>query len=67
MPFTFMEEVFCLGLAWEMGGEVKGEDDSGRRLSPGNGAQQWSPAEVRSKPSPAQGPVSLSKAYRRLL
>lgn len=67
MPPTPMEEVFCLGLAWGTGGEVRGEDDVGRKLSPGEAAGRWSPAEVSSKPSPAQGPVLLSNAYKRLL
>lgn len=62
-----MEEVFCLGLAWEMGGEVRGEGDWGRELSPRDTAGQWSPAEVHDEPSPARGPVWLSKASRRLL
>lgn len=62
-----MEEVFFLGLAWEMGGEERGEGDWGRELSPRDTAGQWSPPEVHGEPSPARGPVWLSKASRRLL
>lgn len=47
--------------------KARGEDDVNRKLSPEEAAWQWSPAEVHSKPSPAQGPILLSKDYRRLL